>query len=344
MSENDKEISVCIDEIKTNCRRYVWTVWITLGFKDFLENNIDDCRFVYAEKKLKVIENDEDANPDFILQYDDDNKGILGEIKSSITYNEQYLKRDLYRQINKYCKDIIGWETDDGKVLNHDLLCIFHVSDVGRVIRLVTESLDNVELIIDKNFSIAEFTETSSPKYGGGDIFLVKHEYGNLDCKELEQHLKDGLEFSIDLLTQEYEKIKFTRTRPPIEYIMELLWFNIFRIFAENPDTKEIVVTLEELLVQLYNYYISWSRIEGEYSQIRKSWIKDTMDMFVNIELAEIIEEVPMTYKVFIGKSGLPNDMLEYIYDESCKFKLKDSQTAKQEESQTKLNDYSKKH
>jgi len=343
MSDSDNELSTCVDEIKTDCRRYVWTVYITLGFKDFLDNNLDDCRFVYVEKKLKVIENGGDVNPDFILQYDNDRKGILGEIKSSITYNEENLKKKLYSQISKYCKDITGWETDDETILDHDVLCIFHAIDVGRVIKLVSDSLDSGELIIGKNLCIAEYLETSSPKYGGGDILLIKHEYSELGCKDLETHLKNGLELSIDKLAHEYDKIKFTRTEPPVQYIMELLWFNIFRIFADEPDTKEIEVTLEELLVQLYSYYVSWSRVEGEYSQIRKSWIKEAMKTFTKIQLAEITEEVPLTYKVFIGKTGLPNNMLEYIYEESCKLDLKETELKKQEESQTKLIDFSEK-
>ena len=67
MDNYEKEVSICVNEIKTNCRRYIWTVYVTLGFKDFLDNNIDNCRFVYAEKKFKLIEDGRDINPDFIF-------------------------------------------------------------------------------------------------------------------------------------------------------------------------------------------------------------------------------------------------------------------------------------
>ena len=44
-------------------------------------------------------------------------------------------------------------------------------------------------------------------------------------------------------------------------------------------NVSEIEVTLNQLLIQVYNYYVPWSRIEGEYSQVRETWIKDAMKM-----------------------------------------------------------------
>ena len=74
---DDKELNACIEQVRTDCNRYYWTVYITLGFKDFLDNNIDTCRFVYAEKTLRIIDNFEsNINPDFILQYNDNKNGI----------------------------------------------------------------------------------------------------------------------------------------------------------------------------------------------------------------------------------------------------------------------------
>ena len=343
MNGNENDLRICIDKITTDRQRYFWTVYITLGFKDFLDNNLEDCRFVYAEKRLKIIDDDSIVQPDFILQYYEDRKGILGEIKSSITYDENYIKKDLYPQLKKYCKDIYGWETEDEKILDHDLLCIYHAVDVGRLTKLIDYSIDTGELDIIKNLCISEYSPMRSPKYGEGDIILIKYEYGVLGCKELEASLKENLKLLIDELTLKYEKIKFTRKKPPVEYLMELLWYNIFRIFAEYPEVKEIEVTLDQLLIQIYNYYISWSGIEGEYSQVRKTWIQEAMDLFVKIELAEIISEAPLIYKIYIGKTGLPNDMAEYIYKESCKLKLDQIKKEKLEETQLKINNFTEK-
>ena len=99
---------------------------------------------------------------------------------------------------------------------NHDLLCIFHAVDVSRVTRLISNSLENDELTIGKNFCISEFSQTISPKYGDNDILLIKYEYGKLGCEELEEQLKNNLEFSLDELSIVYDRIKFTRKKPPL--------------------------------------------------------------------------------------------------------------------------------
>ena len=343
MNSDDEELKKCIEIVRTDYKRYFWTVYITLGFKDFLENNLESCRFVFVEKVLNIINNNKVANPDFILQYNNNQNGILCEIKSSVTYDDKKLKDKLYPQLEKYCKDMIGWDTPNNKINNHDLLCIFNAIDVTRVKNLIIDSINKGELNINKNLCMAEYSEMISPKYGNNDIILVKYEYGNLGCKELEEQLKNNLEFPIDELSLMYDRIKFTRNKPPIQYLMELLWFFIFRIFTDGKEVNEVEVTLEQLLVQVYNYYIPWSKIEGEYSQVRKTWIKEAMDMFVKIELAEILTDNPFKYKIYIGKTGLPNNMREYIFEKTCELDLKIDEKKKIDEKQTKINNYNKK-
>lgn len=340
MTTENIELNQCIEKIETDCDRYYWTVYITLGFKDYLEKNIDDCKFVYAEKELKLVEDDSKYNtPDFILQYNADKNGIVGEIKSSITYDDELLKGDLFPQLEKYCKDMKGWDTNNERIDNHDILCIFHALDVRRVTKLIRDSLESNDINLNKNLCISEYQCLTSPKYGGGDIILIRHEYGELGCKELEEQLKSNLEISFDYLSLTYESIKFTRNPPPVQYLMDLLWTFIFPIFGTGYTETEVEVTLEQILVQVFSYYMPWSRIEGEASQVRKSWITDAMDKFIEIGLIELSDEAPLKYKIFIGKK-LPKDTRKYIFEETCKIELGLKSDLKREDKQTAIDDF----
>lgn len=340
MTTENIELNQCIDKLATDYNRYYWAVHITLGFKDYLDKNIDDCRFVYVEKKLKLVEDDDKYNtPDFILQYNEDKNGIICEIKSSLTYIEEYLKRDLFSQLEKYCKDMKGWETNDGRIDNHDILCIIHSLDVRRATKLIIDSLENNDLNMDKNLCISEWAKLTSPKYPGREIILIKYEHGELGCKTLEEQLKSNIEFSVDDLSLIYEMVRFTRNPPPVQYSMDLLWTQIFPIFEIGYRETEVEITLEQILVEVYNYYTTWSRIEGEYSQVRRSWIKDAMDKFTEIGLVEIIDEAPLKYKIFINKK-LNKNVKEYIFEEICKIELGLKSDLKRKDKQTAIDDF----
>jgi len=334
MTINENDLKKCINIREKEYLRYYQTVLLTLGIKDYLDLSNTGCRFISAEPRLFIIDSDIEIQPDFILQYDNDKKGILGEIKTSIPINDEYLKNNDFKQLEKYCNDIYGWNTISRNINNHDILCIIHAPDTDRMIRKNIEFTKDGSINISKKFCISEFSILTSLKYGEEDIMLIRYRYGNLGCNILENILKENIKIDTGYLQDKYEVCKFTRREPPIEYVMDLLWTMIFPIFAPiRTENKDFEIDIKKILETVHRYYISWTGIKDEYSQVRERWIKNAMEKFVEINLVEKISKKPEKYKVLYGKQ-IPKDIKKYIIERCCfkKFeKLKKSEKKQKE-------------
>jgi hypothetical protein len=322
MSFYEEKIKECMRNLQIDINRYYYTVQLTLGFKDYLDKNSHDCRFIAAEKNLKLLKNDKiELHPDFFLQYNDDKNGIVTEIKTSISDEVDKLSV-IKGQLNNYNENIIGWQTKDEKIDDHDILYIVHSLDSDQLKQEIENSIKNDQFKIRKNFCLSEFSYLTSTKYNEGDIILIKHKYGKVGCDELNNNLIDNIKIFIDKLVIEYDRYKFTRKEPPDEYLMFLLWTLIFPNFLDK-NSPSFEVSLDTLVETTQTYFSSWSGIPGEGTQIRKNWIKRAMTKFIEIGLVELLHENPLTYFVPWKKLSLPNDMGEYILTSCCEIKLK---------------------
>jgi len=303
--------------------RYYKTVTLTLGIKYHLDSTIYDCNFISAEPRLKLIDEENEINPDFILQYDDNKKGILGEIKTTIPINEDYVLNNEFKQIEKYCKKVTGWNTITKNVESHDVLCFIYLTDSDRLVNLFKKFLSEDKVNIICNVCISEFSTVTSLKIGEGDVLLLKHKYGTLGCKTLTEKLMENIKIRIDELQEKYEVCKFTRKEPPIEYMMDHLWMQIFPVYAEREKSKEqdITVGINELLETIHTFYVSWTGLTDEHSQVRETWIKKSLEKFIEIELAEEIEDKPGHYKIFYGKQ-IPHNFRKYLIEKCSSHEL----------------------
>jgi len=324
ISTSDIQVRELINKKNLEYERYYKTVTLTLGIKHHLDSTIYDCTFISAEPRLKIIDEDIEINPDFILQYDDSKKGILGEIKTTIPFNEDYVLNNEFKQLEKYCKKVTGWNTETEEVESHDILCFVYLTDSDRLVNLFARAHGKGKINITCNVCISEFSTVPSLKIGEGDILLLKHKYGILDCTTLTEKLVENIKIIIDELQENYEVCKFTRKEPPIEYMMDHLWMQIFPVFAEREKSKEqdITVYLDELLEIVHKFYVSWTGITGEHSQVRETWIKKSLDKFIDIELAEKIEDKPGYYKIFYGRQ-IPHNFRKYLIEKCSSHEIK---------------------
>jgi hypothetical protein len=307
--------------ITVDINRYYYIVQLTFGLKDYISKNLIDCKFIATEKKLFIKDTGEEIFPDFILQYNSKLNGILSEIKSSIS-DENNKLLVVKPQLIKYQKNIKGWDTSNEEVINHDILLIVHTLDSDQLQKELEQAINNKELYLIKNLCLSEFSYQTSPRYDEGDIILLKYKYGNMDCEELKEKLIKNIKILIDQLIIEYDKCKFTRKEPPDEYLMINLWTLIFPSLLKN-NNEYFDTNLDTLTEIIQRYFYPWSGIPGESTQVRKNWIIRAMDKFIKIGLAELIHEKPIIYRVLFKKPGLPNDIGEYIIESICKLRLK---------------------
>ena len=314
--ETSKEILLrCKNRKRIEVERYYQTVLLTIGLKDFLSTGGPDCCFISAEPKFVISKSHAEVFPDAVLQYNDNKLGILCEIKTSVPHPNHFLLKE-FRQLEKYSEDVEGWETATKEVQNHDVLLLCHVMDSDRVVNRISDWISKGEINFKKRFCISEWGVIESLKFGERDVILIRHRFGETGCVSLNKSLSENIRLDVDTLVNQYEECRFTRKEPPVEYTMAQLWTCIFPALHEKTENFE--VNIDDLLKVAYEYYIPWSGIEGEYSQIRQKWIVKAMDKFCEIFLAEKMEDQSENYLVYYGKR-IKKNVSEYFIEKTCR-------------------------
>lgn len=303
----------CKEERKAEVDKYYQTVLLTLGIKDYLDSKCRSCHFVSAEPRFFGIQSSDEVRPDMVLQYES-NRGALCEIKTSLPFPDGYLLSSL-KQIEKYSQEVIGWDTPDRKVDDHDVILFCHAIDSDRVIERIRKWLNDNSLRISKKLCVCEWSMIASPKTGK-EVILVKQRFGDTSCSELDRVLTENILVDVETIGIKYEKCKFTRKEPPIEYVMQELWLNIFPEI--NARVEDFEISVDKILKIAYEYYIPWSNVENEYSQIRRRWIKKALDVLSEIGLAQSIANDPERFKIFRGKQ-IRRDILDYMIEAHCR-------------------------
>ena len=291
--------------------RYYQTVLLTLGFKNHLEAHAKNCRFISAEPIFRNKAGDE-IRPDIVLQYNE-KRGVLCEVKTSLPFPDDYLLQSL-RQLEKYSQEAIGWNTPDRMVEGHEILLFCYTLDYDRVIGKLKQWIERGAVKLSHNLCVCEWSMILNPKIAK-EVLLIRLRDGKTGCDELNGILTNNVVINIQQLVIEVEKCKFTRKEPPVEYTMVELWLNIFPEI--NRNTEDFEALIGDILKVTYDYYIPWSNINGEYSQVRETWIKKAMASFCEIGLAEQVGGNPNCFKIFQSKET-PKNIRDYIIDSLC--------------------------
>lgn len=309
------QIKACRDEQNTKYDAYYQTVLISVGLKHIFNHN-EPCKFEINEPTMKVRGNG--VTPDTIFQCDDDTKGIVAEIKSSLPDNNEHLLSDMKEQIEKYSEIEDGWVTSSGKIDNHSILLLINRLDSKRLDDLLKIWLTTEKIETSKNICVAEWQSVRSHKIGPDkkDIMLLNHRSGTTGCEYFDQKLKSEIKIPEDDLIMEYESRKFVKSVPPDLYLVTNIYLDILPTLANG--LEEFEVTIDQIWDIMSEYYASWSGLKGEQSQIRKSWISKAMGVFCEIKLAEKIVDKQNTYKIKWKKGIKTKNVQKYLLDLMC--------------------------
>ncbi len=176
------------------------------------------------------------------------------------------------------------------------------------------------ELELKRSLCITEWGLIQGMKFPALDKIIIKHVSGNVNCAELQKRIENGISFDIQKLAVEYSSCKFTRKEPPISYLMNEIWGEIFPTFSEGSEDFE--VNLDQILEKAYEYYIPWSGLKGEMAQIRKRWVQNTLKKFCEIGLADKLDNEK--YKIYYGKD-IEKNRLEYFFKRLCNLQAEES-------------------
>lgn len=310
--KNPSLVNECREKNQTEFDSYNQTVIMSVGLKHIFHDK-EPCVFKINEPSMHHSTNT--VTPDAIFQCDDDKKGIVCEIKTSLPALEKYLLKDMKDLIEKYSAIEKGWKTKDGRIDEHSILLILHRTDSKKFDSILSKWIDNKDIVTDKQICIAEWQSIRPFKAGSKDTILLSHRSGTTGCDYFDKKLTDDIELDTDSLSLGYEARKFVKSAPPNLYIMTLLYQNIFSTFASDED--EFTVSVEQLMKVLTDYYTSWSGLEGEQTQIRRRWVVRAMDKFTEIKIAEKVPEKSYSYRIKWSKK-VSKDVKGYLLTKLC--------------------------
>ena len=312
MKKNPQSIKECRDTQISDFNSYYHTVNIAVGMKNIFSEE-EPCVFKVSEPSMKTDSNT--VTPDMIFQCDNDTKGIVCEIKTSLPRSDELLLKDIKEQLEKYSKIEKGWKTESQKINEHSILLCVHRTDSKRLQRLLLKWKEENSININKKICISEWIPTNEFKPGSADLVLLSHRDGTTNCKYFDSKLEEDIKINLDDIATDYEERKFVKSIPPNLYIMTMLYQDIFPSFID--DQEEFKISIDDLMKTLIDYYTSWSGLAGEQSQIRRNWIVKAMEKFCEIKLAERIPGEERRYKIKWSKK-IPKDTKKYLLDKLC--------------------------
>jgi hypothetical protein len=306
--------------------------------------------------------------PDYIVKLTD--SVWVGEIKKSLPNpekfksEEEYIKKiieqKLMLQLKKYDEPFKEVESDE-----HDIVLMVPSRDVEAVGILKVKYLEKQpeDEKFKNNFAIIVYS--IEPGANSTEFIIIKLDYGVIRNKDAFDALRMGYKKMLGEIKDDLAKYKIYEEtdKTPIEYVMTLLWTDIFPEIIEKGNVEKIIewrnkkehifeVKLDKLIEYLHKMYTLPSLNENDKRQFSTKLITDAMKMFSKIQLKNertgqlepavtIEDRDSMTFKV-IYKNFREKNELKYILNAlySKKEVIKEVEKKEPDLFQKSLSDY----
>ncbi|MEW6108521.1 MAG: hypothetical protein AB1632_05025 [Nitrospirota bacterium] len=237
--------------------------------------------------KIDPAENSEhNLTPDIVIQLNSD-YGIIAEVKKKIAPDRKYWHR-IFDQIKKYDENLIGWLTNSETIKNYDLTLLTHITRKVDITDYYKGKYNEGDYHYRNKFSIVAFNK-------GGErdefLYLEKH-YGELSDQNLNERLRRVVAIPLETVLPLYS-IKFYDSPPPLPYLMNILWIDIFPQFLspeeDNSKIKKysvIKLNISEVTEKLQRQFAQMISDSRQQEIPRQDWIKDAMESLVRLKLA----------------------------------------------------------
>lgn len=229
-----------------------------------------------------------DVTPDCVVQANDEN-GFIAEAKLSLSRDES-LWDSAFTQLEKYDDDLTGWWTTSEHIQRHDIIALIPLSRAVRFADRLDNARQTKKVKFDRNVSIVGFfKQTGATK----NFLSLKRERGKVSEESLDQKLRDVVSIDFAHLIREHGDRKFVEHMPPMPYLLQILWDNLFLKYAadipkdESKGWHPIMVSVSKVTADLQDNY--GFRSSGPRSpQIpQPSSVRKALDALVEFHLAE---------------------------------------------------------
>lgn len=227
-----------------------------------------------------------EVTPDAVIQKSDD-LGFVAEAKASLPREPRYWTDDA-EQLHKYDDDLHGWWTTDGLIGENDIVLLMRTPHADDFAEYVHKFNSKRGWTFQRNVCFVEFDRSGRVRQA---IHLRRHK-GDLADGELAERLRKGVMVPIEGLLDTFRSRKFYDAKPPIEYLMEVLWQDIFNEMKSQTEFDDelscwpLEVTVPDLTLDLQRMFGSSGGLDREAEYPRQRWVRQALEALVDIGLA----------------------------------------------------------
>lgn len=230
----------------------------------------------------------EDFTPDATIQIED-SLGYIVEAKRSLASNQEYWEHEV-DQLLKYSQSLGGWWTDSGEITTQNVTGLVWIKYISDFSAYLETYLERHKVSPTSPLSLVEFSIISDAQ----EIVFLRMGWGQIDDDEMYQRIKSGIPIPLELLKRPPEKqLKFYDQKPITEYLMVVLWNDLFTasaselVFDKDLRSYAFEASPDELATELQRLYGSEGNQERDRRFPRAAWVRDALDAFVRLDLAE---------------------------------------------------------
>lgn len=214
--------------------------------------------------------------------------GYVAEAKRTLP-TDRTLWRKYGEQLLKYDDDLIGWWTPDERI---EVSCAALLIDINRAVEFVRQFqslIDTEERVIKGPLSVIEFVRAQQVS----PAIMLRIQWGTISDQGLNDRLLNGISVPIEKVKASYGVRKFHDSKPIVEHTMVILWNDIFNSMRDEQrldpqsGSQELIVSVESLTEEMQRLYGQYAREMREIEFPRRAWIRDAMEKFVRLDLAE---------------------------------------------------------
>ena len=243
---------------------------------------------------LNLTEATSAVTPDLGIVVDDKN-AILGEIKKNFPKDDSNdRQKEVFEQLKQYDQQLLGWPTPTETVDSHELTLLVH--QLTSVYAKDYFSIHNQEVNFNHPFCIVSFTRVDQ----GEHYFLFQLIDGHPGCsmKINETRLHFGVPIPMRAILEAYSKSKIYDAMPPLAYLLNLMWENVFTpLAAENPKFQklktnsklDIQIDVDDILKVLQDSFSfqCWHKDYPARQPLipKREWIEKACQFFVDSQI-----------------------------------------------------------
>lgn len=169
------------------------------------------------------------VTPDLAILVDGES-ATVAEVKMSLP-KDRSLWRAVVEQLERYDDDLSGWPTDSGRVKSHDVALVVHQMRLA-LVDLLRDALTDTTVQFERPLYAVSFLRSTQR-----DTFLLfRLELGVPTFEPVRRRLKEPVSVPLEAIAVHYGRFKLWDSRPPIPYLMDLIWREVVADRAASDD------------------------------------------------------------------------------------------------------------